>query len=69
MQPRSNVLGEAPTALPHVEACPEEHGHGNVETIPLEEAIYLMDVKLTAASLEKVLRLMGVRPRASEDAH
>ncbi len=68
MQPRSSVLGAAPTALPHVEACPEEHGHGNVEPIPLEEAIYLMGAKLTA-SLETVLRRMSVRPRASEGAH
>ena len=55
------MLGAAQAALPLVEACLEEHGHGNVEPILLEEAIYLLGAKLTA-SLEKVLRLMGDRP-------
>ncbi len=43
MQQSSIVFGTEPTAPRSLlEACLEEHGHGNVEPILLEEAIYLM---------------------------
>jgi hypothetical protein len=63
MQPRSNVLCAAPTALPLKAACIEEHGHDKIEPVTLEEARCLMGVKLTG--LEKVLRPTP----APEDAH
>ncbi len=47
MQPRSNVLCAAPTALPLLDACLEEHGHDNVEPITLEEARCLLGVIIT----------------------